>query len=313
MIVQPESMDFSKQTFSAIVYGSPGIGKTTLALSAPKPILIDFDNGVSRVKAEHRHPTIVCSTYEEVLEDVHSKEINDFETIVIDTGGAFIAYLKDWAMRVKGAKQKNGEFNSLKGFGFVKSEFASFTDYVKTVLNKNVIYVFHSVEQADRDGNSQQRLMCEGSVRNTVWNPCDFGGYLQMVGNDRVICFTPTEEYFAKSTHGIEGRIPIPKLSEGMPNDFMTKLFDRARANIIAENEQFAPKRKQYEEVMATVRDVLMNVVDAETATQAAECIPTLDHVLTSKKEASAMLKAETDKLGLKYDKATKAYIPKEG
>jgi len=31
MIVMPESMDFSQQRFSAIVYGSPGVGKTTLA------------------------------------------------------------------------------------------------------------------------------------------------------------------------------------------------------------------------------------------------------------------------------------------
>ena len=54
MILTPEKMDFSRQTFSAIIYGSPGIGKTTLACSAPKPLLIDFDRGVSRVRADHR-------------------------------------------------------------------------------------------------------------------------------------------------------------------------------------------------------------------------------------------------------------------
>ena len=66
-IVRPENMDFSKQTFSAIIYGSPGMGKTTLALSAPKPVLIDFDHGVSRVSARHRVPTIVSNTYEKCL------------------------------------------------------------------------------------------------------------------------------------------------------------------------------------------------------------------------------------------------------
>lgn len=49
MIVKPEEMDFSGRKIAMIVAGVPGIGKTTLALSAPKPLLIDLDDGVSRV------------------------------------------------------------------------------------------------------------------------------------------------------------------------------------------------------------------------------------------------------------------------
>lgn len=310
-IVRPENMDFSGQKFSAIIYGSPGVGKTTLALSAPAPVLIDFDRGISRVRADHRQPTIMCSTYEEVLADIQSPEMAEFQTIVIDTGGSFVTFLKDWAMRVKGAKQKNGEFNSLKGFGFVKTEFSSFTDYVKTVLDKNVIYVFHSQEQSDKDGNPTQRLMCEGSVRNTVWNPCDFGGYVQMVGTQRMICFTPEQEYFAKGTHGIVGRWPIPELSETDPNDFMTKLFETARANIVKEREVYAPQREAYEAVMVKVKEIVDGVTDADTANTAVAELTVLDHALTSKREASAMLKAKTDALGLKYTK--EGYVPKEG
>lgn len=310
-IIRPENMDFSKQTFSAIIYGSPGVGKTTLALSAPDPVLIDFDHGISRVRAQHRRAAIMCDTYEEVLADVKSPEMAEFQTLVIDTGGSFVTYLKDWAMRVKGARQKNGEFNLLKGFGYVKSEFNQFTEYVKSILNKNIIYVFHSQEQADKDGNPTQRLMCEGSVRNTVWNPCDFGGYIQMIGSQRMICFSPEQEYFAKGTHGITGRWPVPELDATAPNDFMTRLFKQARDNISREREQYEPLRKQYEEVMESVRTIIENVVDAETANAAARTIPDLGHALTSKKEASALLKAKTDALGLKYTK--EGYVPREG
>lgn len=313
-IIRPESMDFSKQTFSAIIYGSPGVGKTTLALSAPDPVLIDFDRGISRVRAQHRRPTIMCNTYEEVLADVKSPEMAEFQTIVIDTGGSFVTFLKDWAFRTKNdAKTKSGQFNSLKGFGYVKTEFASFTDYIKSVLNKNVIYVFHSQEQADKDGNPTQRLMCEGSVRNTVWNPCDFGGYVQMIGTQRMICFSPEQEYFAKGTHGITGRIPLPVLGDETPNTFMADLFATARKNIIAENESYAPMRKQYDEVMATVREIIDHVDDADTATSAAKNLPDLPHVLTSKKEASALLKAKTDSLGLRYSKEAGGYVVREG
>ncbi len=309
-IVRPENMDFSGQKFSAIIYGSPGVGKTTLALSAPAPVLIDFDRGISRVRANHRQPTIMCNTYEEVLADVQSPEMAEFQTIVIDTGGSFVTFLKDWAMREKGAKQKNGEFNSLKGFGYVKNEFNRFTDYVKTILNKNVIYVFHSQEQSDKDGNPTQRLMCEGSVRNTVWNPCDFGGYVQMVGSQRMICFTPEQEYFAKGTHGIVGRWPIPELSAQEPNNFMEKLFVTARENIAKEKDLYAPQRELYDAAMAEITNIIDSVVDVQTANDAVAAIQKVEHALTSKKEASALLTAKTGELGLKYTK--EGYVSKE-
>lgn len=312
MIVQPESMDFSTQRFSAIIYGAPGVGKTTLALSAPDPILLDFDRGVSRVRAQHRKATSVCDTYEEVLADINSPEMAQFQTIVIDTGGSFITFLKDWAMRTKqGAKLKSGEFNSLKGFGFVKAEFNRFTEDIKTRLNKNIIYVFHSVESADKDGNPVQRLMCEGSTRNTVWTPCDFGGYVQMIGDQRYICFTPEQEYFAKGCHGIVGRWLVPVLTEDKPNDFMTRLFNEARANIEKENEAYAPVKAQYEDVMREVGDICDKVSDAGSANAALATIRGLDHALTSRRESIVELNNKAISIGLKYDKASDKYVEK--
>lgn len=312
MIVRPENMDFSKQTFSMIIYGSPGIGKTTLALSAPKPILLDFDHGISRVAAKHRAPTSISETYEEVLADINSPDMRDFETIVLDTGGSFVTYLKDWAMRTKpDAKTKAGTFNSLKGFGYVKAEFQSFTERIKTVLNKNIIYVFHSTEEKDKDGNPTQRLMCEGAARNTVWNGCDFGGYVQMIGNKRTICFSPEQEFFAKGTHGITGHMVIPSLEGNTPNDFVTRMFETARKNIIAEKDEFTPQKDNYELVMQDVRAVIDGVVDTQTADKAMETIPKMNHALTSLAEARAMLKTRAESLGLKYDKKAGGFVAK--
>lgn len=311
MIVKPENMTFDDKKFSMILYGSPGVGKTTLALSAPDPVLIDFDRGMSRVKAQHRKPAIFCKTYEDVLKDLESPDMMEFQTVVVDTGGSFVTYLQDWAMRANPSvnRQKNGAL-SLKGFGAVKQEFVRFTNYVKDTLNKNLIYVFHSQEQSDKDGNSQQRLMCEGAARNIVWTPCDFGGYVQMIGEKRVICFTPEQEFFAKGCHGIKGHIVVPELTASEPNDFITKLFDIAKENIAEEARAFEPVKQQYELVMKTVRDMVNAVVDIDTANKAAVDIPALSHALTSKKEASALLKEKTDSLGLKYTR--EGYVRKE-
>lgn len=312
MIKKPEEMTFSDKKFSMLLYGAPGVGKTTLALSAPDPIIIDFDRGMSRVKAQHRKTAIFCDNYEEVLTDIKSPEVSDCQTLIIDTGGSFVTFLQDWAMRTNPTvnRQKNGAI-SLKGFGAVKSEFSRFTSMVKDVMNKNIIYVFHSQEQQDKDGNAQQRLMCEGAAKNIVWTPCDFGGYVQMIGDQRVICFSPEQEFFAKGCHGINGKYTIPNLGDADSNDFLTRIFDKAKANIEAENEAFAPIREQYDKTMIQVQDIIENIVDAETANAAVSSIPALEHVLTSEKEARAMLKAKTDELGLKYTKSG-GYVPKE-
>ena len=312
MIAKPEEMTFDSKKFSVLLYGPPGVGKTTLALSAPDPIIIDFDRGMSRVKAQHRKPAIFCNTYEEVLTDLESPEIKDFQTIIVDTGGSFVSFLQDWAMRTNPAvnKQKNGSI-SLKGFGAVKAEFVRFTNYVKDVLNKNIIFVFHSQEQTDKDGNTQQRLMCEGAAKNIVWTPCDFGGYVQMIGEQRVISFAPEQEFFAKGCHGINGKYNIPHLGMSDSNDFITRIFDTAKANIAAEDEAFAPIREQYKAIMAQVQVIVDGVTDIESANAAVATIPGMEHALTSKKEASAVLKAKTDALGLKYTKD--GYVPKGG
>ena len=41
------------KTVKMMVYGQAGMGKSTFAISAPKPLLIDFDNGVKRVNLQH--------------------------------------------------------------------------------------------------------------------------------------------------------------------------------------------------------------------------------------------------------------------
>lgn len=311
MIVKPENMDFSNQNFAMIIYGQPGIGKSSLACSAPNPVMIDFDNGISRIKADHRCPTSICSNYEEVLEDI--KGMKEFDTIIIDTGGSFVTYLKDWAFRTQdGCRTRTGAPNTLKIFGAVKNEFARLTEEIKNVMKKNVIYVFHSVESENADGSPYQRLLCEGSAKNTVWTPCDFGAYMTMLGNKRTLYFTPQDEFFAKGTHGITGKREVPDYATGVKNDFITKLFDEARANIKHENDVFLPQKEQYERVMATAQTVIDSVTDAASANAAAEVIKGYAHALTSQKECSVKLRDKATSLGLKYSKDAGGFVPKE-
>ena len=306
-IVKPAEMDFSAKNLIMIISGLPGTGKTTLALSAPGVLLIDTDEGMARVNPAHRKDASICKTYKEVLSDIKAAE-GKYKTIVIDTCGALIEYMKDWAMRTDPkASKKDGGF-SLQGYGIIKSEFVRLSAELRKKFN--VIFLFHE-SMTKVDENVFYELVVEGSARTLVYQPADLAAHLFIQTGKRYLGFTPTEQYSAKAAYGIKGLIEVPELKEGEPNDFLTKLFARVRANLAAESAALVPEKQKYDYAIADARKIVATVNAPEDVQAAATAISKLDHGLTSEKEAKTMLKKRMDELGIVYDKTAKAYAYK--
>ena len=306
-IVKPENMDFSNKNIIMIISGLPGTGKTTLALSAPDVLLIDTDEGMARVNPAHRRDASICKTYEEVLADIKAAE-GQYKTIVIDTCGALIEYMKDWAIRTEPkASKKDGGF-SLQGYGVIKSEFIRLSAELRKKFN--VIYLFHE-NMTKQDETVFYELVVEGSARVVCWQPADLGAHLFIQNGRRYLGFTPTEQYSAKSAYGIKGLIEVPELKDGEPNDFLTKLFAKVRSNLEQESKSLAPEKAKYDEAMKSAKVIVECVHNPADVPEAVKAIGLLEHGLTSQKEAKAMLKARMDELGIIYDKTTKTYTMK--
>jgi hypothetical protein len=84
-----------------MIYGAPAAGKTTLALSAPKPFLIDLDRGLHRVDKRYHCDSLQVNNLDEITEVLGSREIDRYETIVIDTLGKLVDQISDWALVIK--------------------------------------------------------------------------------------------------------------------------------------------------------------------------------------------------------------------
>lgn len=303
-IIKPENMDFSDKNIIMIVSGMPGVGKTTLALSAPDVVLIDADEGLARVKPEHRRDASICKTYEDLLSDIKALE-GRYKTVVIDTGGALIEMLKDWAVRTeKDATRKNGGF-SLQGYGFIKTEFLRLSAELRKKFN--VIFLFHAAKEK-LDETVFYDIVCEGSAKTMVWQPADLGAYMHIVNGERYLGFTPTASYNTKAAYGIKGLVKVPELAPGDPNDFLTRLFAKVKANLQAESEAFAPQKDAYEAAMLQARAAVAAVESVDDIAEAGAKIRGIEHALTSQKEATALLKARIAELGYKWDKAAKTY-----
>lgn len=304
MIVKPENMDFSNKNIIMIISGLPGVGKTTLALSAPDVVLIDADEGMARVKPEHRRDSSMVKTYEDLLDDINSFEGN-YKTVVIDTCGALIDLMKDWAMRTEpSASKKSGGF-SQQGYGFVKTEFLRLSAELRKKFN--VVFLFHASK--DRQGDDVfYDIVCEGSTKTLVWQPADLGAYLHIVNGERYLGFTPTMNYNAKSAYGIKGLVKVPELKDGDPNNFLTKLFAKVKENISAESAVLGPQKQQYEETMAAGKLAIETIQNPEDVPEATRAIKSLTHALTSERELKAALTERIKELGIVYNKETKAY-----
>lgn len=323
MIVKPETLTFADKKIRMLIAGYPGIGKTTLALSAPKPLYIDVDLSAERINRDVLNMAAGITQprdYDELRKDlgigcsdvelnIVRQNLSPYETIVIDTGGKLLTIMGQYGKKIEPKYGQRDGSLSLKGYGWLGKEFQRFLDHCIYVLDKHIVIVFHTVEDKDGD-DTKLRIKAEGSSKNSVWEVMDLGGFMEMRGNARTIGFSNCERYFAKGTRGIHGVLTIPELTPGMPNDFLTKLFAQYNAVSAKEMEQAAAAKDAYDQAMAEGRAIIDMISDAESANEAMEEYRQITHALTSSKELGVMWNARIKSLGLFFDKVAKKYTP---
>ena len=306
MIKKPNELISENQKIRMLIAGYPGIGKTTLALSAPKPLLIDVDLGINRVMASARKDFIQPNNYEELLEDLKG-DLSDYETLVIDTGGKLLELMKNYVIKkdVKNAK-KDGSL-SLQGYGAVAREFSRFMDNCYYNLRKNIVIVFHAVEEKDEE-QTKLRILVEGSTKNTVWQNVEIGGFMEIIGKKKTIGFDNCERYFAKASFGIKGVMEVPELDGTKSNDFLTKLFQLANNNIKKEAVFFEEQKQEYEKLMNEIVPQIEKMETKEDLITITKLIKETNHILTSEKELKHKFKEKVAQLGYQWNGEKKEY-----
>lgn len=310
MIKKPSEVVSTTKKVRILIAGFPGIGKTSLGLSAPKPLLIDVDRGVDRVQAKNRKDFTQPETYEELLNDLKS-DLSDYETLVFDTGGKLLDLMKPYVIRQDSKNgQKDGNTLSIKGYGAVGKEFQRLMDYAFYTLNKNVVVIFHAKE--DKDGEATKlRILVEGATKDNVWQPMDLGGFMEMYNNKRTIGFSNCERYFAKGTHGINGIIELPDLNDPtVPNTFLTDLFNKVNENILNEQKYFEEQKEKYEKVMSEITPLIENMT-IDNLDDVTEKMKSVEHILTSEKELKHKFKSKLEELNIVWNAKEKKYEKK--
>lgn len=283
-----------------LIYGQPGIGKTTIALSSPSPLILDFDNGIHRVNTLHQTDTVPIERWEDVLE-VLEEDLTPYKTLIIDTAGKMLDYVSDYMIR-QNPKYKRGDGQlTQQGFGARKLAFKSF--FLKiSQLQKHLVFVAHDKEEKDSD-NRFIRPDVGGSSGADLIKEIDLVGYMEAIGKKRTISFDPCEKYYGKNTCQLPTLIELQELTAGTPNIFLTEVLAQYEKGL----EGRRAMAEQYTELMEAIREKIDSVVDAETANEVTEwAVNYKEHIWDSKIQAGYLLRSKAEELGLKLNKSKK-------
>lgn len=136
-----------------IIYGGSGMGKSSLAAMAPKPIFLPLDDGTCDLQDPFTGEDIMqveeCYTFEDTRTALHQYDLYDGrETVVIDTATKLQDLSHEYMFKTI-PHEKGHTVNSIEGYGYGKG-YSHLYDTMKLILQdadelvrrgKNVIII----------------------------------------------------------------------------------------------------------------------------------------------------------------------------
>lgn len=311
LIRKPSQIE-AKSTLSMLIYGQPGVGKTTLGCSAPNPVLFDYDGGVSRVNGAHQVPTVQIRSWEDTeaaLQEIE-QTMPEVQTIVIDTVGKMLDYMSSYIIRQDSRMGQRDGSLQLKGYGVRKTMFINFIKRV-SVMGKNVVFIAHEKEEKQGDV-TVKRPEIGGSSAGDLIKELELVGYVQMHGTTRKIFFNPREEFYAKNTCNLPSDISLTALFDesGAPsaeNNYLTRMIGYYKAQQEKRQEQV----KAYEKLMENINTALSSAKDADGLNAIKASVDKQPAIFDSIVASRNLLNRKAEALGLVFDTVSSTYQPR--
>lgn len=283
-----------------LVFGQPGIGKSTLGYSTRDPLLLDFDKGAHR--AANRRDTLVIDNWADVAELMNSADALDpYGALTVDTVGRCLDVMTAHIAYTEPKKAPGGNL-SLQGWGTLKGNFRTWIAALRT-KGKDVLLIAHDKE--DKDGDARiVRPEIVGASYGEVMKVSDFVGYMYMAGRRRILDFNPTDKWIGKNPAGWE---PFEVPPVGKAQSFMADLFAKGRDALGEISAESADALRQVETWRETIAAY-------GTAKQCNEAIPLANAITAPAVQAQVkkLLMDHATAIGIGFDKSKKCFTQPE-
>lgn len=300
----------SVKTLKGLILGDTNNGKTTLALSAPNPVLIDFEGGLSRVSKQWQTISMQVKDFADLINFITSKEVNQFKTIVIDPLGEMADQIKAYVI------EENPKIatDSRKLFPAIASEFKKMWTLLKN-KNLSIIFVSHT-DEVMKDNVESLKIRCEGSfIKGFIPTQVDFVTILRRVDEKgktkRYLDFAKNPSFtFAKRWAELEEQIEVPNLKPSEKNDFLEKvIFEKWKEKCDREDKA----NQEYDILIEKIKNDIDKIKNLEDINNYYSAVYNKhENLWSSYQIEGSLLQKKSEEINCEFDKQNKIFKLKE-
>lgn len=280
------------KTLCLTVYSQPGLGKSSLAFSASRPLLLDFDNGAHR--ATNRGDVVRITEWSEVA-GIKADDVKDYDTIIIDTAGKALDVLAQDVIKSDSRLAYGGALNQ-QGWGKLGVRFSAFLRLIRG-FGKDVVLIAHMDEQKDGDA-IKERLKVPGGSKDLILTDSDVIARISIFNKERHLVFSPTETSFGKDPAQLVS-MPIPDVKSGGFKTCLADVISAVKDKLNAMSDDQLAHKVEVEWFAMT----LPNIMTPE------ELNLILGRAKQAGRDVQRMVVARAAELQLEYDAATAGYV----
>ncbi len=274
------------------IYSQPGLGKTSLAFTASRPLLLDFDKGAHR--AVDRKDVVQVEDWRDVA-GITAADIADYDTIIIDTVGKALDSLSSDIIRSNSKLSYGGALNQ-QGWGQLGVRFSAFLKMLRG-FGKDVVLLSHMDEKPDGD-TIKERLKIQGGSKDLVLTDSDVIARISIYNKERHLIFSPTDTSFGKDPASIGG-LPIPEATTEAFGTCLTDIIGQIKDRLNALSETQVAHKAEVD----WFKTKLPTMLSAE------EINAVLGRSKKAGRDVQKMVVARAKELGFDFDPDSRQYI----
>lgn len=244
-----------------LIYGFPGSRKTAWSMTAKRPLLRDFDNGIRRVGAKFRKSyTDPLRNWPDAIDLGTEEQLAEIDTLITDTAGKAVDVCAEHIKRTNPKLKRSDGNLSIQGYGTLAITFRSGYYNALEATGKDLVFVCHHKEEKGQKDETFYRPDVTGQTLSMLIREMDLVGFIHIRDSKPCITFTPTEDYFAKNSANLPQYMFLDEWT-------LEQVMDTFRESVNADSSEHAAYMEQISQI-ATLCDQSYDAISLNAAVE---------------------------------------------